>query len=74
MSLSSRAVWTSCERFCSGKDSRDDPAAAAGRRALWKAHDDAVGRLDDLHKPFLAQSGHVVGRSSLPDVIQQCLL
>ena len=39
---------------------------------LWNAHDDVIGRLDDLHQTFLLQRQRK--ESDIGQVLQQCLL
>ena len=65
VALSNRANWDQCQKLCAARRGDLTP--------LWRAHDDVMRKLDDLHQPFLlTQRG--TNRNSLPDVIQQCLL
>ncbi len=70
--LTNPAMWSACQAFLDGKKTSSKDKA---ERPLWKAHDDVVGKLDDLHQKFLLEH-HVTarGKSDLPDLLQQCLL
>ena len=91
VSLSSSATWSACQRLCSeassDQSSSDKKRRRRGKKAqknppldltpLWKAHDDVLSKLDDLHQAFLlgrTDKGGAGIRTALPDVIQQCLL
>ena len=59
-------MWTAGKK-CLESGGKKDP------KALWKAHDEVLGKLDDLHQDFLLKN-HVRAKGELPDLLQQCLL
>ena len=47
VALSNPALWTACHNLCL----KAKPSSDLG--PLWKAHDEVIRKLDDIHQPFL---------------------
>ncbi len=84
VSLSSSALWQACKKICSNSEvtnTKIPPCTLFLKKVffqvnnlgpLWNAHDDVIGRLDDLHQAFLLQRQRK--ESDIGQVLQQCLL
>ena len=71
ISLLNPSLWTACYNLCAKAKAGSDLSP------LWKASDEVIRRLDDIHQPFLLQRHEErrgSGAKAIVETIQSCLL
>lgn len=71
VALTNPSLWTACHNLCAKAKANGDMSP------LWKAHDEVIRRLDDIHGPFLLQRYEENSGTTarvLGEAVQSCLL